>query len=274
MRTYYGEAKDLTNYIENETHKVAEWTDTQLKFRCHKLINKTQFTLIVSESRWRYAPIINTVKPHEVITIMYDERSVWNFKVIAQEDNDLKCSFRMEYNRMEGRNYDETKRDFYIVPVFKSGNVEIITSKECGADLGIVPKYTIKPIESPERVLKIKNYTKYNVIISIENQVVQRIESRQTAEVAIPFHAVLYVDTETEEVLWEDWLNNYKKEIISVVNGCCIEITGSCEPRCHHLYGPGITAQYVHYLYASSCSSEDNAENIDINIWCHVFDED
>ena len=268
MRTYYGEAKDLKEYIENETHKVVELKDKQSKSRYYKLINNTQFTLIVSESRWKHTPIIKIVRPQKVIAIMYDEWSNREFEVIVQEDNELKCSFRMDYNRMQGRSYDETKRDFYIVPVFKSGNVEIITSKDCGADLGIVPKYTIKPIESPERILKIKNCTKYNVIISIENQVVQRIESRQTAEVAIPYDVVLYVDTETQEVLWQDWFDKSKKEIISGVNGCCIGIFGNHQPLYCHIYGPGHVCQYVHYLYAS------NGDRHDVDIWCQVFDMD
>lgn len=269
MRIYYGDLEHCQDYIEDENHKVVAWEKGPIS---HKITNNTQFVLKLRITSWGVS--YETLKPQESITIYGDKCSFHRIKVIAQDKEKIECTFLMEMGHMLGRYYCETKRDYYIVPIFKSGNIEIVTCKNCGVDLGVVPKYTIIPVKSPKNILKVGNFTKYNLIISMHGQVIQRIESAQISEVGVPSLTNLYIDTETEEVLWQRIWDDSGKKCISRVNGCCVQIANGHFFRSKNIFGPTFTGPFLKFLYASNYSYNRRDENVDINILCYDGSEE
>lgn len=270
MRTYYGELVNYERYIEDETHKVVAWKELPYSF---ELSNRTEFNLSVISGK----KDLKTVKPHETITISCNDWRDGDVKVFAKEEEHLECSFVVERGCMVERNYCNQIRSLYIVPIFNNGNIEIITSKSCEVDLGNIPNYAITPIKEPFNILKISNYTSYNVIISLNEQVIQKIERYkkkegkkiiQTVEVGVPECCTLYIDTEIEETIWSGRYGNFPKRILSRVNGCCIQIFNGKYHKCGIILGPTLAEPYIRYLYTSKSIDEEN-----ISIFCWDIDQ-
>lgn len=272
MREYYGELSNCFEYIEDKNHKAIPWKDYEFSFKFH---NNTKY--ILELKRGKSCHIFATVKPKEKIEIQVNKWGDGEIFVQAKEVTDLKCNFKIERGCMIKRNLVKHVKDkVYIAPIFKSGIVTIVTCDNCGPDLGEKKQYKISPLKKTDKTIKVCNYTPYDIIISTENTVIQRIEANKkngkkcpSKLVGIPSNGVIYVDTVSEEIAWKDDYRVFEDAILRV-NGCCIKINdGSCF-ECVSIIGPALSEPYIHHLYASF--NKILKDEGDINIWCNTID--
>ena len=168
------------------------------------------------------------------------------------------------------------KDKVYIAPVFKNGIITIVTCDNCGPNFGKEVKYKISPLEKPAKMIKVCNFTSYDIIISMENAVIQRIESNNKRNekchskfVGIPLNGIIYIDTVSEEITWKDDYGVREAAILRV-NGCCIKINnGSCS-ECISVIGPELSEPYIRHLYASF--RRNLKYEGDVNIRCNTID--
>lgn len=272
MREYYGELSNCLEYIEDKNHKAIPWKDYAFSFEFH---NSTNYTLELKRGRFYHS--FATVEPKEKIQIQVDKWGDGELFVSAKEDIGLKCNFVIERGCMIKRNLVEhMKGKVYIAPIFKNGIITIVTCDNCGPDFGAKPKYKISPLEKPAKMIKVCNFTSYDIIISTEKTVIQRIEANKKRNekclskfVGIPLNGIIYIDTVSEEIAWKDDYNVYEDAILRV-NGCCIKINnGSCS-ECVSVIGPELSEPYIRHLYASF--GKNFKYEGDINIWCNTID--
>ena len=153
--------------------------------------------------------------------------------------------------------------------------ITIVTCNNCGPDLGAKKQYKISPLEKPAKMIRVCNFTSYDIIISIENTVVQKIEAKKEGEkcaskfVGIPTNGVVYIDTVSEEIAWKDNYNIRENAILRV-NGCCIKIDDEECSECISVIGPGLSEPYIRHLYASFRKNLEYEG--DINIYCNTID--
>lgn len=272
MREYYGELSSCLEYSKDKNHKAIPWKGYTFSF---ELRNRTNYTLEIKKGN-----IYNsfaTVGPRGKIKIQIDKYDNGEIFVSAKEDLSLECNFEMERGCMIKRNLVEHVKDkVYIAPIFKNGIITIVTCEDCGPNLGAKPEYEIKPLEHPARMLKICNYTYYDLIISTQNRVIQKIEAMKEKDVkptskyvGIPSNAVLYIDTVSEEIAWKDRYNIYEDAILRV-NGCCLKLVGDCYDKMVSVVGPALLEPYIRHLYVSLGKTLKYDGNI--NIWCNTID--
>ena len=268
MREYYGELSNCLEYVRDKNHKAIPWKDTAFSF---ELYNSTEYILELKKG----SSVIATVKPKKKNQILVEEIYGQNFFVSAKEDIKLSCSFEMQEGCMVKRNLEENMTaKVFIAPVFKNGIVTIVKCNNCGPDLGKEPKYIIKSLKEPTIMVKICNFTNYDIIVSAQGTVLQKIEAkgnnRYTSKfVNIPLYGIVYFDTVYEEMIWKDWHTSYGDSIMRV-NGCCIKVANGYCNESITIVGPGSTEPYIHHLYAS-CSERLKYEK-EIEIWCNTID--
>lgn len=267
MREYYGDPSNCRKYVEDKNHKAIAWKDHPFSF---ELRNGTKYTLELKRNSYS---TFATVEPAGTIKIQCDKWGAGRIKVYAKENSTLKCSFFVEYGCMIERNLVETieKGNMYIAPVFEHGMVTIVECDNCGPNLGVKPKHDVCKLKNPAKMIKFINHTSYDLIISTEGQVIQRIEGFEStsskcnfAYVGVPLYGILYIDTEVQEVAWRDDLNIRESRILRV-NGCCMRIeNGKYYDSCS-ITGPEPSEPYIRHLYVSS-------RNREIKIWCNTVD--
>lgn len=271
MREYYGELSNCLKYIEDKNHKAIPWKEYSFSFEFH---NSTNY--ILELKRWNfYNHSFATVRPKEKIQVQVNKWGDGEIFISAKEDISLKCNFDIERGCMIKRNLVEhMKGKVYIAPIFKNGIITIVTCNNCGPDFGVKPEYKIRPLEKPAKMIKVCNFTSYDIIISTENTVIQRIEANSNEKcpskfVGIPLNGIIYIDTVSEEIVWKDNYNVYEDAIVRV-NGCCIKINnGSCL-ECVSVIGPALSEPYIRHLYASF--RKILKYEGDINIRCNTID--
>lgn len=273
MREYYGELSNCLEYIEDKNHKAIPWKGYAFSFEFH---NSTNYTLELKKWNFNHNSFA-TVEPKEKIQIEVEKWGDGEIFVCAKEDMRLKCNFDIERGCMIKRNLVEHMNGkVYIAPIFKNGIITIVTCNNCGPDFGVKPKYKISPIEKPAKMIKVCNFTPYDILFSTKNAVVQRIEANKKRNekcsskfVGIPLNGVIYIDTVSKEIVYKDHYNIYEDAILRV-NGCCIKINnGSCF-ECVSVIGPELSEPYIRHLYASFVKTLE-CEG-DINIWCNTID--
>lgn len=269
MREYYGELSNCLEYVEDKNHKAIPWKDYAFSFEFQ---NSTNYTL---ELKRGYS--FETVGPKEKIQIQVNKWGDGEIFVSAKEDSSLECNFDIERGCMIKRNLVEhMEGKVYIAPIFKNGVITIVTCENCGPNLGTKPEYKIIPLEKPAKRIKVCNFTPYDLIISTENTVVQRIEANKKRNekcpskfIGIPLNGIIYIDTVFEEIVWKDRYKVYEDAILRV-NGCCIRIDdGKCSEYVS-VIGPALSEPYIRHLYASFNKMFEYKG--DINIWCNTID--
>lgn len=273
MREYYGELSNCSKYIENENHKAIPFKDYEFSFELH---NSTNYTLELK--RGRFYESLATLEPNEKIRIHVNKWREGRIFVYAKEDIGLKCDFYIERGCMLKRNLVKHMEDkVYIAPLFKNGIITIVTCDNCGPNFWTKSEYKISPLEKPAKMVKVCNFTSYDIIISVGNTVVQKIEANNKKSekcpsklVGIPLNGIIYIDTVSEEIVLKDDYSVYEDAILRV-NGCCIKINnGNCFEEVS-VIGPGTSEPYIRHLYANFKSSTIEYLG-DINIWCNTID--
>lgn len=271
MREYYGELSNCLEYIEDKNHKAIPWKDYAFSFEFH---NGTNYTLELKRGPY-YS--FATVGPKEKIQIQVDKWGDGEIFVSAKEDSSLECNFDIERGCMIKRNLVEhMEGKVYIAPIFKNGVITIVTCEDCGPNLGTKHEYKIIPLEKPAKRIKICNFTPYDIIISTENTVIQRIEANKKRNekcsskfIGIPLNGIIYIDTVFEEIVWKDRYKIYEDAILRV-NGCCIKIDdGKCSDYVS-VIGPALSEPYIRHLYVDFKKMFEYEG--DINIWCNTID--
>ncbi len=270
MREYYGELSNCLKYIEDKNHKAIPWKDYAFSF---EFKNSTNYTLVLKRGYYGFA----TVGPKEKIQIQVDKWGSGEIFVSAKEDSSLECNFDIERGCMIRRNLvKHMEGKVYIAPIFKNGVITIVTCENCGPNLGVKPQYKISPLEKPTKTVKVCNFTPYDLIISTENTVVQRIEANKKRNekypskfIGIPLNGIIYIDTVFEEIAWKDRYKVYEGAILRV-NGCCIKIdNGSCFEYVS-VIGPALSEPYIRHLYVNFRKNFEYEG--DINIYCNTID--
>lgn len=153
----------------------------------------------------------------------------------------------------------------------KNGIVTVIACDDCGPDLGARPKSKVAPLKNLAKIVKAYNFTPYDIAISYENNVLQKLRGRKENErctsafLGIPLDGILYVDTLFEEIVWMD---EYKcpKGTILRVNGACMEISKGQYVTKGTIIGPAPMEPYIRHLYVSF------RKDMEIEIWCNTID--
>jgi len=270
MRQYYGELNSNLGYIEDKNHQFIPWKDYKFSFKLH---NNTNYTLVLERKSY----VLAIVEPKEIIQIQVDGWGNGEIFVYAKEDRNLECNFDIECGCMIKRNLVEhMESKLYIAPIFKNGIITIVTCENCGPNFGMKSEYKITPLEKPAKMIKLCNYTPYDLIISTENTVVQIIEADKGKNekcssklVGIPSNGIIYIDTVFEEIAWKDSHSVYEDAILRV-NGCYIKISNGICSEYVTVIGPALSEPYIRHLYASFGKSFP-CEG-DINIWCNTID--
>ena len=267
MRKYYGSIEDCKQYKNDSNHQAVVWKEFPFDFVVE---NTTEFPVEVHQKpSWLKKPAI--LNPGEKVTITSNNWGDGTVAVIKCDDDNVGCFFSISQGGMIERSYDQEcdSDKLHIAPVFDDSVVKIVTCKNCGPNLGIVTAYNIVPIENPAKSITVRNGTLYDIILWVEDQIVAKIKSKETAEVGIYNSCLLRVDTAEEEILWEsDGINKYKK--ILRVNGCCIEIINGKVESQHFIVGPEESEPYVRFLYETSSKLDEN--DPDLTIWCNTID--
>ncbi len=269
MREYYGELENCLEYIEDKNHKAIPWKMGAFTFEVQ---NDTEYTLELKSGNCYNS--FATLRPKEKTQIWVDKFRSIEVSVYAKGESNLECSFEVEFGCMIKRNLVEHMEDkVYIAPTFKNGIVTIVTCNDCGPNFGVKPKYSIIPLEKPARIIKVCNFTDYDLIISTENKVVQIIEANKEKNkkctskfVGIPLNGVLYIDTLFEEIAWKDKRKIFGDAILRV-NGCCIKIRNGYCYEYTSILGPVPSEPYIRHLYA--VFSEYRS---DVDIRCNTID--
>lgn len=260
MREYFGETID---YVGDEMHKVVPWKSV-FSF---ELYNNTEYTLRVKIGSFDN---FTTVKSQGIIQIQINIQG-YIFVSTVEEEN-LECDFTMGWGTMLGRKLEKhVKGEIYIAPVFRNGVVTIVACNDCGPNLGVKPECKIDPLKNPGKVVKVYNFTPYDITMSHENTILQKLRGRKENErctsefLGVPVNGILYVDTLFEEIVWTD---EYKcpKGTILRVNGCCIEISKKQYIEKGIVIGPAPDEPYIRHLYVSF------REDMGIEIWCNTID--
>ena len=272
MREYYGELSNCLEYIEDKNHKAIPWKDYAFSFEIH---NSTKYTLELKRGKFYNSFAI--LRPKEKLQIQIDKFENGEIFVSAKEHLNLECNFEVERGCMIKRNLVEhMEGKVYIAPVFKNGVITIVTCDDCGPDLGAKHKQQIIPLEKPAKIVKVCNFTNYDLSISTENKVVQIIRVNKKKDkkctskfVGIPLNGVLYIDTLFEEIAWKDSHKIYEDAILRV-NGCCIKINNGNYCEYTSIIGPALSEPYIRHLYPSF--GKDLEYEGDINIRCNTID--
>lgn len=272
MREYYGELSNCLEYIENKNHKAIPWKEYPFSFEFY---NNTNYTLELKRGKF-YHHTFAIVTPKEKIQIQVNKWGGGEIFVSAKEDISLKCNFDIECGCMIERNLVEhINGKVYIAPIFKNGIITIVTCNNCGPNFGVKSKYKISPLKKPAKMIKVCNFTPYDIIISTENTVLQIIEARNGDEkchskvIGIPLNGIIYIDTVYEEIAWKDPYNIYEDAIFRV-NGCCIKINdGNCSESVS-VIGPVLSEPHIRHLHASFVKIFKYEG--DVNIWCNTID--
>ena len=267
MRKYYGCIEDCTQYKNDSNHQAVVWKEFPFDFVVE---NTAEFAVEVRQKpAWEKLPTV--LNPGEKVTITCNKWGDGTVAVIKCDDDAVGCFFSISQGGMIERSYDEEcdSDKLHIAPVFDGSVVKIVTCKNCGPNLGIVPEYNIVPIDNPARVITVKNSTLYDIILWVEDQIVAKIKSKETAEVGVYNSCLIRVDTAEEEILWEsNCINKYRK--ILRVNGCCIEFINGQVNGQRFILGPEESEPYVRFLYETSSKLEEN--DPDVTIWCNTID--
>mgnify|MGYP004592390957 FL=1 len=250
MREYYGD--QIGYYCDDSNHKVFSWKMDGFKF---KLKNNTEYVLKVgiryANGNWGKM----LIEPKKKKWIKSHDYEVDVF-VSTKENGEMKCNFTIEYGCMIKRNADKyIEGKLYIVPVFKKNTVTIVSSKDCRPNLGVEPKYRISTLKNAEKRIEVCSYSPYDIIISINNKVIKKIEGRKAGKepskeyIEIPESGIICIDTLSEEVLLnhDEW-HSYKEAIIKV-NGCKLKYSEGYS-KTAGIYGPGSYEPYINWLYA------------------------
>ncbi len=269
MREYYGELSNCLEYIEDKGHKAIPWKDYAFSF---ELQNSTEYTLELKSGKLYNS--FATVKPKEKIQIQFEKYEKAKIFVSTKENVELECNFEIELGCMVKRNFVEhVKGKIYIAPVFKNGIITIVTCDNCGPDLGVKPQYKVVPLKEPTKKIKVCNFTPYDIIISTENEVIQRIEGKKNNDkctskfIGIPLDCILYADTASEEIVVRKDGYNIREDAIFRVNGCCIKIRNGSYSGYVTVVGPVLSEPYIRHLYVSFAKDLGKIE-----IWCNTID--
>ena len=262
MREYYGELSNCSEYVEDKNHKAVPWKDYAFSF---EFCNGPEHVLEL-----RRKGRLMSVEPGKKVEVRVKDWDDGEIFVCAKDNSELNCSFCVERGCMVKRNLVKHEMDrVYIAPIFKDGIVTVVTCDDCGPNFSTSCEYEIKPLDGPVRMVSVYNFAHYDVILSVEGRVIQRINSNEKKLVGIPLSGVLYVDTVLEEVAWKDRYNVYEEAILRV-NGCCIKIGDDGKMECVSVMGPALAEPYIRHLYANfEKVLEDEG---DINIWCNTID--
>lgn len=276
MRTYYGELSDCLKYIEDKNHKAIPLKDDEFSFEFH---NSTNYTLVLKRRTSDYSRSITTVRPKEKIQIHVEKWGNGGIFVYAKENNSLQCMFRIEQGCMIERSLEEPNESkVCIVPVFKNGIVTIVECEDGGPNFGKKPKYKITPLKEPAKTIKVCNYSPYDIIISTENTVIQRIRGWNRSKkcpsgfIGIPLSGVIYIDTVFEEIAWKsEYATVYEDARILRVNGCCIKVKNGIFYEDVTITGPGLAEPYIRHLDVNfkKIWMKDSS---DINVYCDTID--
>lgn len=250
MREYYGD--QIGYYCDDPNHKVFSWKMDGFKF---KLKNNTEYVLKVgiryANGNWGKM----LIEPKKKKWIKSHDYEVDIF-VSTKENEEMKCNFTIEYGCMIKRNADKyIEGKLYIVPVFKKNTVTIVNSKDCRPNLGVESKYKISTLENAEKRIKVDSYSPFDIIISINNKVIKKIEGRKAGKgpskeyIEIPKSGIICIDTLSEEVLLnhDEW--HGCKETIIKVNGCKWKYSEGYS-KIAGIFGPGSYEPYINWLYA------------------------
>lgn len=264
MREYYGELVECNDYRDDKSHKAIPLKRGGFKF---ELNNDTEYVLKVSIGDENSYANQKLIEPKGKICIRINNYMVDIF-VSTKENGGMKCNFTIEDGCMVKRNADKyIVGKSYIVPIFKNGRVTTVNCKDCRPNLGVKPKYEITTLKNAKRKLKVRNCSPYDIIISIDNNIIQKIERRKVNKepsskyIEIPEDGILYIDTLAEEVFWK------KGDSIIKVNGCQVEYTEKSTTKVT-ITGPGSTEPYIHNLYVSP----DDDYFKSISIWYNTID--
>ena len=267
MRKYYGSIEECTAYLIDSNHKVHEWKKFPITFVVE---NTTEFAVEVRHKpEWVMKPTV--LNPNEKVTLTCNCWGDGTITVIKADDKSVGCYFSISMGGMIERNYDENcdSDKLHIAPVFDGKTVKIITCENCGPNFGIEPKYDIVSVSKPVNTIKVRNSTKYDIVIWVDQKVVAKIESKETTEIGIPNWAVLYVDTAEEEILWVSSNDPEYKKILRV-NGFCMSVENGRIVNQHCIRGPELSEPYIRYLYKTEKADETDP---DITIWCDTIDD-
>lgn len=276
MREYYGELSDCLKYIEDKNHKAIPWKDYEFSFEFH---NSTNYTLVLKRRTSDYSRSITTVRPKEKIQIHVEKSGNGRVFVYAKENTSLRCTFEVEQGCMIERSLEEhNESKVCIAPVFKNGIVTIVECEDGGPNFGKKPKYKITPLKKPAKTIKVCNFSSYDIIISTENTVIQRIRGwknrneKCTSEfIGIPLFGVIYIDTVFEEISWKsEYAAVYEDAIILRVNGCCIKVKNGICYEDVTITGPILAEPYIRHLYVSLKKNFEYEG--DINVYCNTID--
>lgn len=269
MREYYGELIDGNSYRDDKRHKAIPLKKGGFNF---ELNNDTEYLLKVSIGHENSYENQKLIEPKGKIFIRINNYMVDIF-VSTKENGGMKCNFTIEAGCMVKRNADKyIVGKPYIVPIFKNGKVTIVNCKDCRPNLGVKTKYKITTLKNAKRKLEVRNCSPYDIIISINNNIIQKIEGRKVNKepsskyIKIPESGILYIDTLSEEIFWKDEYNIYGDSIIKV-NGCQVEYTEKSATKVT-IPGPGSTEPYIHHLYVSPNDKYFNS----IDIWYNTID--
>lgn len=259
-RKVYGNLEDCNGYIQDKNHKAIVWKTHPF---CFILENKTQYMLEVRRKNGEFLGMIFPKRKKEILCKKWWDGEI---KVIAKDIPQLNCQFCVESGVMVERSWTEKEENIqeYLVPIFKSGKVEIITCDNPEANFGKKTRYKEEPLLEGNLTMKvkIKNKAPYDVVLSMGDRILCEIKSKEEKVVLLPRNGVLYIDTELEEVEYVS--NNLKEKKILRVNGCCIEIIDGKVFKNHSVQGVLPSEPYIRFLYACS---ESSLKEMDIYCW-------
>lgn len=263
MRTYYGSIDECNSFIQDKNHKAVAWKEYPFSF---DLKNETGYVLIVQRLFPRQE-CISELNPNESISIICKGCWYGTIMVESSTDSSLCCNFIIEEGLMIERNLVEVVEEnkIYIAPIFNDGMVRIIECNDPTPNFGKDQQLEVVPLEQPYKTVNIENNTDYDIMVSVFDQIIQIVGSRQSSEVGIPEYGVLYIDTVKEEVPWHCKYNSRRNKVLKV-NGCCIEVRGGKANEVHYIRGPEYLEPYIRFLYS-------HADDDDIRVWCDTIDQ-
>lgn len=261
MRTYFGSIDECNSFIQDKNHKVVAWKEHPFSF---ELRNETGYVLIVQRAFPRLE-CISELNPGESVSITCKDWSYGQMFIESKTDSSICCNFEVEEGLMIERNFVEVVEEnkMYIAPIFNDGIVRIIECEDPTPNFGKTEHLEVVPLEHPYETINVENHTDYDIMVSVSNQIIQVVGSRQSAQIGIPEYGVLYVDTIKEEVPWIYRYDSTRKKVLKV-NGCCIQIRAGKVHDVHYIPGPFYLEPYIRFLYSHV------AENI--KIWCGTID--
>ena len=176
-RKVYGNLEDCNGYIQDKNHKAIVW---KMHPFCFILENKTQYMLEVRRKNGEFLGMIFPKRKKEILCKKWWDGEI---KVIAKDIPQLNCQFCVESGVMVERSWTEKEENIqeYLVPIFKSGKVEIITCDNPEANFGKKTRYKEEPLLEGNLTMKvkIKNKAPYDVVLSMGDRILCEIKSKE-----------------------------------------------------------------------------------------------